>query len=153
MWNLSYACNLPLNLVAERYAKEGDAKKMYIPNTVLGQLIGFACRFIPAVILLFLAFSRIFSGGFCKHDSRVAYDSSYCFRRHDASLGMGIILSFLLKKKYQLVIFPAAGFILVTYFNLDVVAVAVTAIIASVLYFVSISKDSTNSAEGEAYND
>ena len=52
MWNLSYACNLPLNLVAERYAKEGDAKKMYIPNTVLGQLIGFACRFIPAVILL-----------------------------------------------------------------------------------------------------
>ena len=46
-----------------------------------------------------------------------------------------------------------AGFIRVTYFNLDMMAVAVTAIIASVLYFVSISKDSTNSAEGEAYND
>jgi len=52
MWNVSYALNLPLNVVAHKYAEAGETKKMFIPNLVLGQLIGFACRFIPAVIVL-----------------------------------------------------------------------------------------------------
>jgi mannose PTS system EIIC component len=55
-----------------------------------------------------------------------------------ASLGMGIILSFLLKKKYHLAIF-LIGFILVTYFNLNTMAVAVVAIITAVLYYVAVS--------------
>ena len=53
-----------------------------------------------------------------------------------ASLGMGIILSFLLKKKYHIVIF-LAGFILVTYFGLSTMAVAV---ITAVLYFVAYDR-------------
>ncbi len=52
-----------------------------------------------------------------------------------ASLGMGIILSFLLKKKYHIVIF-LAGFVLVTYFNLNTMAVAVVGIITAILYYV-----------------
>ena len=55
-----------------------------------------------------------------------------------ASLGMGIILSFLLKKKYHIVIF-LAGFILVTYFGLSTMAVAVVAIITAILYYVAAS--------------
>ena len=47
MWNVSYALNLPLNRIAQKYAAEGATKKMYIPNVVLGQLIGFLCRAIP----------------------------------------------------------------------------------------------------------
>jgi mannose PTS system EIIC component len=52
MWNISYAANLPLNRIAQKYANEGATNKMYIPNVLLGQLIGFACRFIPAVLVL-----------------------------------------------------------------------------------------------------
>ena len=52
VWNLSYALNLPLNRLANKYAEAGETGKMYIPNVVCGQLIGLACRFIPAVILL-----------------------------------------------------------------------------------------------------
>ena len=52
MWNVSYALNLPLNRIANKYAEAGETKKMFIPNVVGGQLIGFACRFIPAVIVL-----------------------------------------------------------------------------------------------------
>ena len=52
MWNVSYALNLPLNRIAQKYAAEGATKKMYIPNVVLGQLIGFLCRVIPALIVL-----------------------------------------------------------------------------------------------------
>ena len=52
VWNLSYALNLPLNRLANKYAEAGETGKMYIPNVVCGQLIGLACRFIPVVILL-----------------------------------------------------------------------------------------------------
>jgi mannose PTS system EIIC component len=55
-----------------------------------------------------------------------------------ASLGMGIILSFLLKKQYHFVIF-LAGFILITYFNLSTMAVAVVGIITAVLYYTIIT--------------
>ena len=61
-----------------------------------------------------------------------------------AALGMGIILSFLLKKQYHFAIY-LAGFILVTYFGLNTMAVAVVAIIVAVLYYVTIA----NKAEKE----
>ena len=51
MWNISYALNLPLNRIAYKYASEGATDKMHVAN-VIGTLIGFACRFIPAVIVL-----------------------------------------------------------------------------------------------------
>lgn len=34
MWNVSYALNLPLNRLANKYAEAGETKKMFIPNTV-----------------------------------------------------------------------------------------------------------------------
>lgn len=56
-----------------------------------------------------------------------------------AALGMGIILSFLLKKKYHIAIF-LIGFILVTYFGLSMMGVAVVAVLTAVLYFVVVDK-------------
>ena len=55
-----------------------------------------------------------------------------------AALGMGIILSFLWKKQYQIVIF-LTGFILITYFKLSMMAVAVIDVIVAVLYFYGFS--------------
>ena len=57
-----------------------------------------------------------------------------------AALGMGIILSFLLKKKWYIVIF-LAGFVLVTYFNLSTMAVAVVGIIVAITYYEIVTKD------------
>ena len=56
-----------------------------------------------------------------------------------AALGMGILLSFLLKKRYDLAIF-LGGFILVTYFGLNTMAVAVVGVITAVLYYAVITK-------------
>ena len=56
-----------------------------------------------------------------------------------AALGMGIILSFLLKKQYHFAVF-LVGFILVTYFGLSMMGVAVVAVITAVLYFVIVDK-------------
>lgn len=146
MWNISYALNLPLNRVAHRYAEAGETKKMYIPNVVLGQLIGFACRFIPAVIVLTSMTAASGQADFATLIPGWVTTALGIFGGMMAALGMGIILSFLLKKKYHLAIF-LVGFILVTYFNLGTMAVAVVAIIASVLYYVNISSVATRKGE------
>lgn len=138
MWNISYALNLPLNRVANKYAEAGETKKMYIPNVVLGQLIGFACRFIPAVIVLTSMTAASGQAQFAKIIPGWLTTALGVFGGMMAALGMGIILSFLLKKKYHWAIF-ILGFILVTYFNLSTMAVAVVAVIAAVLYYVSVS--------------
>jgi mannose PTS system EIIC component len=134
MWNISYALNLPLNRVANKYAEAGETKKMYIPNVVLGQLIGFACRFIPAIIVLTSITAASAQGDFASIIPGWVTTVLGVFGGMMAALGMGIILSFLLKKKYHLAIF-LLGFILVTYFGLSTMAVAVVAIIAAVLYY------------------
>jgi mannose PTS system EIIC component len=146
MWNISYALNLPLNRVAYRYAEEGETKKMYIPNLVLGQLIGFACRFIPAVIVLTSMTAASSQANFATIIPGWVTTALGIFGGMMASLGMGIILSFLLKKKYHLVIF-LMGFILITYFNLSTMAVAVVAIIAAILYYVANSSLATKRGE------
>lgn len=138
MWNISYALNLPLNRVAQKYAEAGETRKMFIPNLVLGQLIGFACRFIPAIIVLTSMTAASAQGDFASLIPGWVTTTLGVFGGMMASLGMGIIISFLFKKKYHIVIF-LAGFILVTYFNLSTMAVAVLAIIIAILYYVSIT--------------
>lgn len=139
MWNLSYALNLPLNRLAQKYAAAGEVKKMHIPNVVLGQLIGFLCRFIPAVIVLSSMTAASAQTDFASLIPGWVTTVLGVFGGMMAALGMGIILSFLYKKQYHIVIF-LLGFILVTYLKLNVMAVAVIAIIAAVLYYAAVSK-------------
>lgn len=146
MWNISYALNLPLNRVANKYAQAGETKKMYIPNVVLGQLIGFACRFIPAIIVLTSMTAASGQADFATLIPAWVTTVLGIFGGMMAALGMGIILSFLLKKKYHLAIF-LAGFILITYFSLSTMAVAVVAIIVSIMYYVAISSLATKRGE------
>lgn len=134
MWNVSYACNLPLNRVAQKYAAAGETKKMYIPNVVLGQLIGFACRFIPAIIVLTSMTAASGQADFASMIPGWVTTLLGIFGGMMAALGMGIILSFLLKKKYHIAIY-IAGFIAVTYFQLNTMAVAVIGVIVAVIYY------------------
>lgn len=146
MWNVSYALNLPLNRIAQRYAEAGETRKMYIPNLVLGQLIGFACRFIPAVIVLTSMTAASGQADFAAIIPGWVTTALGIFGGMMAALGMGIILSFLLKKKYHVVIF-LIGFILVTYFSLSTMAVAVVAVIAAILYYANVSNSSARREE------
>ena len=139
MWNVSYALNLPLNRIANKYAEAGETKKMYIPNVVGGQLIGFACRFIPAVIVLTSMTAASAQADFASLIPGWVTTMLSVFGGMMAALGMGIILSYLLKKKYHIAIF-LIGFILVTYFGLSMMGVAVVAVLTAVLYFVVVDK-------------
>jgi PTS system mannose-specific IIC component len=53
-----------------------------------------------------------------------------------AALGMGIILSFLVKKNIHWAIF-LAGFVLVTYFGLNTMAVAIVGIIVAFIVYAA----------------
>jgi PTS system mannose-specific IIC component len=139
MWNVSYALNLPLNRVANKYAEAGAVKKMFIPNVVLGQIIGFLCRFVPAIIVLSSMTAASAQTDFVSLIPGWVTTVLGVFGGMMAALGMGIILSFLYKKQYHLVIF-LAGFVLVTYFKLSIMAVAVVAIITAVLYYAAAAK-------------
>lgn len=135
VWNLSYALNLPLNRLANKYAEAGETRKMYIPNVVYGQLIGLACRFIPAVILLTTMTAASAQADFASMIPGWITTLLSTFGGMMAALGMGIIISFLLKKQWQICIF-LLGFVLVTYFNLNTMAVAVIATLLAVIYYV-----------------
>ena len=113
VWNLSYALNLPLNRLANKYAEAGETGKMYIPNVVCGQLIGLACRFIPAVILLTTMTAASAQADFASMIPGWLTTLLSTFGGMMAALGMGIIISFLLKKQWQICMF-LLGVVLVT---------------------------------------
>ncbi len=136
MWNVHYALDVFINRWANKIAESGDAKKMWMPNMIGGCGIGFLCRFIPAVIVLSainlgtnvgIAIPGWFTTGISAFGSMMA------------ALGMGIILSFLVKKGVHWAIF-LGGFVLVTYFGMSTMAVAVIAAIVAVIYYYVISK-------------
>ena len=136
MWNVHYALDVLLNRWAERIAAAGDTKKMWMPNVIGGQLIGFACRFIPAIMVL-LAIRAGADAGISIPAWFITGISS--FGSMMAALGMGIILSFLIKKKYDWAVF-LIGFVLVTYFNLGMMAVAVIGVLAATIFYQIIDK-------------
>lgn len=136
MWNVHYALDVLINRWAERVAASGDTKKMWMPNIIGGQLIGFACRFIPAVIVL-LAIRAGADAGISIPAWFITGISS--FGSMMAALGMGIILSFLIKKKYDWAVF-LIGFVLVTYFSLGTMAVAVIGVLAATIFYQIIDR-------------
>ncbi len=135
MWNVSYALNIPLNRVAAKYAEAGDTKHMYVSNVVLGQLIGFVCRFVPAMIVLGGMTAASTQADFATLVPAYVVTCLTVFGGMMTALGMGILLSFLLKKNWYVVIF-LAGFVMVTYFKLPMMGAAVIAAIIAVVYFM-----------------
>lgn len=137
MWNIHYALDVFVNRWANKIAEDGDTKKMWMPNIIGGQCIGFICRFVPAIIVLSAINVAGTSGGLAIPGWFTTGISN--FGSMMAALGMGIILSFLAKKGFHWAIF-LAGFVLVTYFGLSTMAVAVVACIAAIVYYTVISK-------------
>ena len=142
MWNMTYGLNLICNRISMKGAEEGNPKKIAFANAGLGNIIGFVCRFIPAlIILLTTAVAGSQSG-----TNIAALIPSWLvtalgvFGGMMAALGMGILLSFLMKKAWHFCLF-LFGFILIVYFALNTMAVAVIATIAAVIYYTAITSN------------
>ena len=138
MWNVHYALDVFVNRWANKVAESGDCKKMWMPNIIGGQTIGFLCRFVPAMIVLLAIQAAGTSSG-------IAIPGWFTtgignFGSMMAALGMGILLSFLVKEGVHWAIFMG-GFILATYFGLSTMAVAVIAVIAAVIFYNVINRE------------
>ena len=141
MWNVVYALDLSVNRVAMAGAEEDNPKKIALANAGLGNLIGFVCRFIPAlVILLTTAVAGSQSGlNLAELIPGWLVTVLTTFGGMMAALGMGILLSFLMKKPWHFCVF-LLGFVMVKYFGLSTMAIAVIAICAAVIYYEILNK-------------
>lgn len=141
MWNLNYALNLSVNRVAYQGAEEANPKKIAWANAGLGNIIGFVTRFIPALLILVTTAVAGSQTGINVSELLPSWllITLNTFGGMMAALGIGILLSFLIKEKWQFAL-VLLGFMLVVYFQLNMMAVAVFAIILAVLYYVAIAK-------------
>lgn len=149
MWNLTYALDLIVNRVAMKGVEEGNPRKIAFANAGLGNLIGFVCRFVPAIVILYTTAVLGSETGINVAEMIPGW-LSIClglFGGMMAALGMGILLSFLMKKPVHFCLF-LLGFVMVTYFGLNIMAVAVLATIAAVIYYTVLSSKDTTQREG-----
>lgn len=140
MWNIVYAVDLTCNRVSQRGAEEDNPKLMAFANAGLGNIIGFACRFIPALVIL-VTTAVVGSQSGVNVAALIPGWLSTClttFGGMMAALGMGILLSFLLKNAAHVCIF-LVGFMLVGYLGLNSMAVAIFAICAAIIYYFALS--------------
>jgi PTS system mannose-specific IIC component len=133
MWNLSYALNIFLNRIARKGAEEGDTSKMFLANVVGGQTIGFVLRFVPALIVL-VTMSATGGTNLAEIIPSWVTQGLTIFGGMMAALGMGILLSFLAKKKVHLAIF-LGGFVIIAYLG-SLISVLGVAVVASIVAFV-----------------
>lgn len=151
MWNLVYVLDLACNRVAQKGAEEDNPRKIAFANAGLGNMIGFVCRFIPAVIILYTT-AVIGSQTGVNVAEMIPAWLTIClttFGGMMAALGMGILLSFLMKKAVHVCIF-LLGFMAVAYLGLNSMAVAVFGIAVAVIYYTIItSKGNSNHGVSE----
>ncbi len=140
MWNLSYALNIFLNRIAQKGAEEGNPKKMFLANVVGGQTIGFILRFVPALVVL-ITISATGGTNLAEFVPAWLTTGLSVFGGMMAALGMGILLSFLVKKKIHFAIFMV-GFVLIAYFGslITMLGVAVIAAIIAYVYYTMNEK-------------
>lgn len=143
MWNLVYVLDLSCNRVAYNGAVQDNPRKIAFANAGLGNLIGFVCRAIPAFLILYSTVVLGSQNGINVAELIPAWLTTILttFGGMMAALGMGILLSMLLKKATHFCIF-LIGFMLVTYFGLNMMAIAMLGIVVAVIYYyILVSKD------------
>jgi PTS system mannose-specific IIC component len=143
MWNLVFALNLTCTRIAQRGAAEDDPRKIAFANAGLGNIIGFVCRFFPALIILLTTAVAGSQSGVNIADFVPGWliTCLSTFGGMMAALGMGILLSFLMKEVYHFFIF-LIGFMMVTYLSLNTMAVAIFAIAAAIIVYTIMSNKS-----------
>ncbi len=145
MWNLSYALNLSINRISYQGAMEADPKKIAFANAGLGNFIGFLCRFVPALIILYTTAVIGSQSGvnIAELMPQWLIITLTAFGGMMAALGIGILLSFLVKQKWQFALF-LLGFMMVGYLKLDMMGVTVFGGIIAILYYIAITSSQRN---------
>ncbi len=149
MWNLVYVLDLACNRVAQRGAENDNPRLMAFANAGLGNIIGFVCRFFPALVILVTTAVAGSQSGVNVAEMIPSWlvTTLTTFGGMMAALGMGILLSFLMKKGVHFCIF-LAGFMLVAYLGLNSMALAAFGIVVAIIYYYILSSKSESEVTG-----
>ena len=149
MWNLVFTIDLACNRLSQRGAESDNPRLIAFANAGLGNIIGFLCRFIPALVILITTAVVGAQSGVNIAELIPGWVTTCLtiFGGMMAALGMGILLSFLMKKAVHFCIF-LIGFMLVTYLGLNAMAVAAFAIAAAIIYYAILSGKQTERGLG-----
>ncbi|NNG66860.1 PTS mannose/fructose/sorbose/N-acetylgalactosamine transporter subunit IIC [Caldanaerobacter subterraneus] len=139
IWNTIWVINVYFAHKADRYAEKADYKGVALMN-ILPQIVNFALRFIPALIILYLG------KGFLEN----LVTSIPPFINHYLqvvggmlpALGIGMLLNMVVKEKIYLGIF-LLGFLMVEYLKLPILAVALFGGVLSLFWFKFTSVDTS----------
>lgn len=152
MWNVVYGLDLACNRVVMKGAETDNPKLILFGHVGMGNIIGFVCRFVPALVIL-MTTAVIGSQKGVNVASLIPgwlMTTLTSFGGMMAALGMGILLSFLMKKGWQFCLF-LAGFMLVKYLKLTMMPIAIFAIIAAVIFYAVVtSKPKKSESEVES---
>lgn len=146
MWNLIFVLDLSCNRLAYAGAEQDNPRKIAFANAGLGNIIGFVFRFIPALIILLTTVVVGSQNGINVAELIPGWLTQILntFGGMMAALGMGILLSMLLKKATDFCVF-LIGFMMVTYFGLGMMPVAMLGIVVGIIYyFILVGKDQKN---------
>lgn len=134
LWNLTWVLNVAFVRWADKAAEEGNTRGMFVANVLGGQGLNFIFRFVPAVIIL--------SAGASGLDSIVSMIPAEVQHYLEVvsgmlpALGVGILLNMIIKEKQYIGIF-LVGFVLATYLELPIIAIAIIGSVLGIFYYLN----------------
>lgn len=148
MWNLVYAVDLVCNRVAQKGAENDNPKMIAFANAGLGNIIGFVGRFVPAFVILYTTAVLGSQNGVNVAELVPAWLTTCLtiFGGMMAALGMGILLSFLMKKLVHFAIF-LIGFMMAAYLGMNLMSVALFAICIAIIYYAVLASKKKEGSE------
>ena len=131
--------------LADKYAAEGKATKMWIANVLLPQGLLFLMSAIPVFIIVY--YGPALMQGILGFLGKNVLSSLIIVGGILPALGLGMTLKSIFNGDARVYFF--VGFVLIQYFGLNIISVGFIAVILSVLYMQGLPKD-TKGAEASS---
>lgn len=137
LWNFTWVANVAFVRWADKAAEKGEIKGMFRANVLGGQGLNFIARFVPALLILSVGANGLEDLVALIPQSVTSYLGVVSGML--PALGIGILLNMIVKEKKLIGIF-LVGFILFTYLNLPIIAIAIIGAVGAIFYYSYASK-------------
>jgi len=130
IWITKLSLNTFFVRIAEKMATRGETRKFWLPNVVLPQILLFVMSFIPCFLMVYYGTEYVASAIQYLGDTVVVVLSVV----GGMLPAIGIALTMKSIFKGESIAFFFLGFLLIQYFNLDMIALGVLAVISTFIF-------------------
>lgn len=140
IWVVKLSINTVWVRIAEKMADKGDTKHFWIPNVVLPQLLLFVMSFFPCLLMVYFGTEYVSAVIQFLGDTVVGILTTI----GGMLPAVGIALTMKSIFKGEAVIFFFLGFLLIQYFQLDMIALGFLAIVITLIFMYAKGMDFSN---------